>query len=356
MLDAAGSERATLAGFSEGGPLAILFAASFPERVERLVLWGTTPRMYAAPDFPHGWPPGAADAFGRMLEEGWGGPVGLELFAPSRAGDAAYSDWWARLLRTGSSPQGAADLLAMYEGLDVRHALASVRAPTLVMHRRGDRLIPVEAGRYIAEHIPGARMLELGGDDHIISASDEDAPLDAVEEFVTGTRPSREDIDRVLATVLFTDIVDSTRRSAEVGDRRWRDVAEAHDRIVREELGRHRGREVKTMGDGFLATFDGPARGVRCAHAITERVRPLGVDVRAGLHTGELELVGDDVRGIAVAIGARVGALAGAGEVLVSRTVRDLVVGSDLLFEDRGLHELKGVPGEWPVYALAASA
>jgi class 3 adenylate cyclase len=241
--------------------------------------------------------------------------------------------------------------MALYREIDTRPVLASISAPTLVMHRSGDRAAPVQWGRYLAEAIPGARYVELAGDDHLPMVNPDEI-LDELEEFLTGTRLDREP-DRVLATVMFTDIVSSTERAAELGDRRWRDLITSHDTLVHRQLERHRGRAVKTLGDGFLATFDGPARGIRCAQAIREGVRALGVEIRAGLHTGELEVVGDDVAGMAVNIGARVGAKAEPGEVLVSSTVTDLVVGSGLEFHERGTHELKGVPGAWRLYAVA---
>jgi class 3 adenylate cyclase len=237
--------------------------------------------------------------------------------------------------------------------IDARHVLPSVRVPTLIVQREDDLLVPVLSARYIADGIPGAKYVELPGEDHMPWVGDVDAILDEVEEFVTGTRQVHEP-DRMLATVMFTDIVDSTSRAAEMGDRGWREVLERHDQLMRRELERHRGREVKTMGDGFFATFDGPARGILCAMAARDAVRDLGIDIRAGLHTGEVEVMGDDIGGIAVSIGARVGAAARPGEVLVSRTVTDLVAGSGIDFTDRGVHALKGVPGEWQLYAVGS--
>jgi class 3 adenylate cyclase len=243
-------------------------------------------------------------------------------------------------------------IVRMAMDTDVRHILPSIRVPTLVVHRIGDNTIRIQAGRYLAQHIPGAKLVEVSGIDHFPWVGDTDAILDEVEQFVTGTRRGAEP-DRILATVLFTDIVGSTERAAELGDRRWRSLLESHHRLVRTELGRYRGREIDAAGDSFLATFDGPARGIRCAHAITAGVRQLGIDVRAGLHTGECELMGDKVGGIAVHIGARVAAAAGPGEVLVSSTVKDLVAGSGIRFADRGTHVLKGVPGEWRLFAAS---
>jgi class 3 adenylate cyclase len=287
-----------------------------------------------------------------MVDEGWGGPVAAGVFAPSVADDPQFLESWGRFLRRAASPRDASDLLRMYKRYDVRHALPAISAPTLVLHRTGDRACPIEMGRKIAELIPGARFVELPGADHV-PIVDSDQILDEVEEFLTGERHVREP-DRILATVMFTDIVGSTERAAQLGDGRWRDLVARHDQLVRRELERHRGRPIKTLGDGFLATFDGPARGIRCARAIAAGVRQLGIEIRAGLHTGELELTGDDVAGMAVNIGARVAALAGAGEVLVSSTVKDLVVGSGIEFAERGEHELKGVPGCWRLYAAGA--
>jgi class 3 adenylate cyclase len=351
VMDAAGCERAALYGVSEGGPMCQLFAATFPERVTALALYGTYCRMIEGDGYDIGVPDRAIAAFGEILSEKWGSPVGLHMFAPGVADDPRFRDYWGRLLRSGSSPKSAIALMDLYRQIDTRSVLGSISAPTLVMHRSGDRAAPVSWGRYLAEHIPGARYVELDGIDHLPMV-DPEPILDELEEFLTGTRLDHEP-DRVLATVMFTDIVSSTERAAELGDRRWRDLIETHDALVRRQLDRHRGRAVKTLGDGFLATFDGPARAIRCAQAIREGVRTLGIEIRAGLHTGELEVRGDDVAGMAVNIGARVGAKAEPGEVLVSSTVTDLVVGSGLEFRARGTHELKGVPGEWRLFAVA---
>ncbi len=354
VLDAVGSERTALFGVSEGGPLSILYAASFPHRVSHLVLYGTYARLTRSDDYPVGVP---RDLFERWVEttaSGWGGPVGLELFAPSVAGDEEAQAWWSRLLRSGTSPRAAADLMGMYAQIDVRPALPAINAPTLILHRSGDRLIPPGHARALAEAIPSARHAELEGSDHLAFTGDPEAVLDEVEEFITGERRKREP-DRVLATVLFTDIVSSTERAAAAGDRDWRRILERHDELVRSELRRFQGREVKQTGDGFLAAFDGPARAVQCAASINERIRPLGIEVRAGVHTGECELRDGDIAGMAVHIGARVGARAESGEVLVSSTVKDLVVGSGLRFQERGVAELKGVPGQWSLYALDAN-
>ena len=286
------------------------------------------------------------------VELNWGHlrPEDVEYYAPSRLGDEQFVRNLEQYLRRAASPGAAAALLRMNSYIDVREVLPTIRVPTLVLHRTGDHDVNVAEGRYLAAKIPGAHFVELPGDDHWISAGNHDEIADEIEEFLTGTRPVPE-LDRVLATVLFTDIVGSTERAATLGDRRWRELLSTHDAVVRRELDRFRGREVDTAGDGFLAAFDGPARAVRCAMAAGEAVRDLGVEIRAGIHTGECEVDGPKIRGIAVHTGARIASLAGAGEVLVSQTVKDLVSGSGLAFDDRGVHELKGVPGEWRVYA-----
>jgi pimeloyl-ACP methyl ester carboxylesterase len=351
VMEAAGCERPAIFGISEGGPMSILFAASHPERVSSLVLFGTFARMLDAPDFPHGVPAAALDRWGEMIRRDWGGPVGLNIWAPSRVGDREFERWWGRLLRQGTSPSGAITLIDLYREIDIRSVLPAVDVPTLVLHRSDERMIPVAQGRYLGENIPGARYVELPGQDHLPFSGDTDALLDEIEEFLVGSRRGTEP-ERALATILFTDIVGSTEKAAVLGDRSWRQLLERHDAAVRHQLGLYRGREVKTMGDGFLATFDGPARAIRCAAAVQEEVASLGVEVRAGIHTGEVELIGDDVGGMAVNIGARIGALAGPGEVLVSSTVRELVVGSGLEFVERGVQTLKGAPGEWRLFAV----
>ena len=352
VLDAVGSEKAAVYGISEGGPMSILLAATSPERVTALALYGTWARLVQGPDYPEGIPPAQFERFIAANRDNWGGPVALTLWGPSLLGDPDAERWWARLLRQGISPSGAEALIRLYTEVDIRDVLPTIAVPTLVAHRTGDRMVPIAAARALAAGIPGAKLVELPGNDHI-PVADPDQIIDEVEEFLTGHRAEREP-DRMLATVMFTDIVDSTRRAAELGDKGWRRLLERHDQLMRRALERHRGREVKTIGDGFLATFDGPARGIRCATSVQEAVRELGIEIRAGLHTGEVEVMGDDIAGIAVNIGARVGAAAGPGEVLVSRTVTDLVAGSGIDFRDRGVHMLKGVPGEWQLYAVAA--
>src|SRR5438067_10555893 len=353
VLEAVGSERAALFGHSEGGNMCVLFAATYPERTSALITLGCFAKR-RDPDDDYPWAPTAENREESVedVEQNWGRlrPEDVEYYAPSRVGDEQFVRNLEQYLRRAASPGAAAALLRMNSYIDVREVLPTIRVPTLVLHRTGDHDVNVAEGRYLAAKIPGAHFVELPGDDHWISAGDHDEIADEIEEFLTGTRPVPE-LDRVLATVLFTDIVGSTERAAMLGDRRWRELLSTHDAVVRRELDRFRGREVDTAGDGFLAAFDGPARAVRCAMAAGESVRDLGVEIRAGIHTGECELDGPKIRGIAVHTGARIASLAGAGEILVSQTVKDLVSGSGLAFDDRGVHELKGVPGEWRVYA-----
>jgi class 3 adenylate cyclase len=354
VVAAAGLERPSLFGISEGGPMSILFAASHPADVDKLLLFGTYARLVRADDYPIGFYPADFDRAMESMRTQWGGPVMADMFAPSLAGDEGFLTWWARMLRSGASPSGAVALMNLYKEIDVRHALPAIETPSLILHRSGDRLVPPRFADHMANHIPGARYVELPGRDHLFFSDDQDALLDEVEDFLTGARVSREP-ERRLATVLFTDIVGSTDRAAALGDRRWRDLADAHDEIVRRALARYRGREIKTMGDGFFAAFDGPARAIRCAQEAVAEADRIGIPVRAGVHTGECDVVGDDLAGMAVNIGARVGASAGPGEVLASQTVKDLVVGSGIEFEDRGIHALKGVPGDWRLYAAPTS-
>jgi class 3 adenylate cyclase len=354
VLDAVGSERAALFGLSQGGGLAALFAAAHPDRTTALVLFGAYARTMRAHDYPWGRTPEEYETLMRIADEGWGSGVFLPLVAPTMSDDGSFKLWWARLERLSGSPGAILAFLRTHREADVRHVLPAIRVPTLVLQRSDDAYRHPDHGRYFAASIRGAKYVELSGRDNLPYVGDQDAVLDEVEEFLTGVRHGPEP-DRVLATVLFTDIVGSTQRAAELGDRRWRDLLERHDAVVRRELDRGRGREVATTGDGFLATFDGPARAIRCAHAIAERVQALGLEVRSGLHTGEIELAGDDVRGIAVHIGARAAALARPGEVLVTSTVKDLVAGSGITFEDRGEHTLKGVPGEWRIFLVTST-
>ena len=353
VLDAAGSERAVVLGISEGASLSAVFAASHPDRTDGLILLGGFARTLYADDYD--WAPTleTSEEFNEQVGATWGDNAWmLKLWAPSVAHDPVAQEQWNKMMVVGGTPSTAIAWLQMVQDTDVRHVLPAIRVPTLVLHRTEDRIVTVEHGRYLAERIPGALYVELPRADHLWWIDGDDI-LEEIESFLTGA-PVVRDYERILATVMFTDIVDSTTRAAELGDRRWRDLVEEHDRLVRARLERYRGQEVKTLGDGFLATFDGPGRAIRCASELRDGVRALGLELRAGLHTGECEMAGDDIRGIAVNIGARVGARAGPGEVLVSQTVKDLVAGSGLDFEDRGEHELKGVPGSWRLYSVGA--
>jgi class 3 adenylate cyclase len=355
VMDAAGVERAALMGTSEGGPLSMLFAATYPDRVSHLILYGAFAKAAYADDNPIGFPAAVAETMLDVLRAQWGTGTVLAFFAQHCDRVPDFLERAARLERYACTPGVAAEIMLRNFEIDVRAVLPVISSPTLVLHNVGDPVFTVEHGRFLADHIPGARYVELPGDFHITAETERYRPmLDEIEEFLTGRRHdvSEDAVDRILATVLFTDIVDSTVRAGELGDRRWRDLMDDHDKIVRRELERHRGRMVKSTGDGVLATFDGPARAVRAACALREPLRPLGIHVRAGLHTGEIEVRGDDVSGMAVHIGARVGAKAATDEVLVSRTVVDLVHGSGLDFEERGTHELKGCPGSWELYAV----
>jgi pimeloyl-ACP methyl ester carboxylesterase len=351
VLDAVGSERAALLGVSEGGPMSLLFAATYPERTTALVLYGTFAKGLADTEHPAALP---EEQFDRVIAavDAWGEGRSIDLLGPSfvEVEDIAHRVWGA-FERMAASPGMARACVQAWREVDLTGVLPAITAPTLVLHRTGD-FFPIGEARYLAEHIAGARFAEVPGSDHLPWLGDTGSILAEIEEFLTGERHEVR-ADRILATVLFTDVVGSTKRAAEVGDEAWRDLRERHDALVRKQLAYFRGREVKSMGDGFLATFDGPARAVRCARSIVRLMPELGIEVRAGVHTGECDVTGDDIGGIAVHIGARVGALAAAGEVLVSSTVRDLVVGSGLVFDDRGLHELKGVPGEWALSAAA---
>jgi pimeloyl-ACP methyl ester carboxylesterase len=352
VMDAVGAERAALLGESEGGNMSMLFAATYPERTAALLLFGCFARRIWAPDYPWAPAPEERQSWYRQIEEQWGGPFDVSVLAPSRANDPSFTNWFGTYLRMGASPRAAVTLARMNTEIDVRDVLPAIRVPTLMMHRRDDRGANFEEGQYIAARIPGAKLVALEGEDHLLWVGDQDAVLDEIEEFLTGTRQAPE-VDRVLTTVLFTDIVDSTARATAFGDRLWRDLLNRHNAIVRGEIERYRGREVNTTGDGFVACFDGPARAVRCALATAEAIRPLGLEIRAGVHTGECHLQGDQISGIALHIGARIATLAGPGEVLVSSTVKDLVVGASIVFVDRGARALKGVPNEWAVFAAS---
>jgi class 3 adenylate cyclase len=351
ILDAVGSERAALFGVSEGGPMSLLYAATYPERTSALILYGSYAKRSWAPDYPLGWNDEQWQRFLENIERNWGTPQGIsiDMWAPSLARDPNAAERLAAYFRTAASPGAAAAIMKMNSEIDVRHVLPTIRAPTLILHRVGDRVIEIEHARRLAQAIRGAKLIELPGTDHTFWVSDGGLLLDHVEQFLTGKHHA-QDRERVLATVLFADVVGSTERAVAIGDRSWRELLAAFRAKVRDTLRNFNGREINTAGDGFLAAFDGPARAIRCAGAIREGARSLGLEVRCGLHTGECELVGEDLAGIAVHIGARVTALAAPGEVLVSQTVRDLVAGSGLTFAERGVHTLKGVPSEWRLF------
>lgn len=351
VMDAVGSERAAVMGASEGGPLSMLFAAAHPERTVALILDGAEVRERTDDEWP--WGEGTEEEFEESmasLSERWGKGAGIKWLAPSVGDEEWARAWMARVQVHAHTPGSAEAFMRMAFDIDVRHVAPAINVPTLVLHAVGDRVCHVENGRFLARTIPGAQYVEFPGGDHV-PWFDPDDTLAEIREFLTGRRETAS-ADRMLATVLFTDLVGSTARASEFGDRRWRDLLEQHHSAVRRELGRFDGRELDTAGDGFFATFDGPARAIRCAQAIIEAVRPLDLRVRAGLHTGEVEVLDGKMAGIAVNIGARVAGLAGPGEVLVSGTVKDLVAGSGLEFEDRGVAGLKGVPGEWRLFAV----
>jgi len=346
VMDAVKIERAAQFGISEGGSLATLFAASHPERSQSLIVYGGFARFLHWIPTDEGF-----DALISYIDEHWGSGESLPWFAPSWANDAALRQWWGKFERLGASPSAAIALMRMNREIDISGILHSVKIPTLIIHLTDDTLVSVEGGRELAAGIPGARLVEIPGKDHLPFLAG-DMVLAEIEEFVTGSRSSAV-VDRVLATVVFTDIVDSTKRAEAKGDLAWRDLLDAHNKTVRQELSRFRGKEVKSLGDGFLATFDGPARAIHCANAIRDSLHQLGVPVRIGVHTGEVELAEDDVRGIAVHIASRVAHIGGPDDVLVSRTVKDLVAGSGIKFEDFGTHILKGIPEGWQVFRAA---
>ena len=350
VMDEVGSERAALLGVSEGGPMSLLFAATYPERTVALVLYGTMARTRGSVDYPHGNEEAIAELH-RIVDDGWGGGESLRVFAPSLLENKRTREFWARLERASGSPGTMRPFLDALAGIDVRAVLPMITVPTLVVHSTDDVTVPIGNGRWLAEHILGSRFVELSGE-HMLFDVDQFA--DEVESFLTGTRHAVA-TDRVLSTVLFSDIVGSTEQAAAVGDQRWKEVLDRHDTIVSREIETYRGKLVKSTGDGVLATFDGPARAVSCGWELRDALRPLGIEVRVGLHTGEVEVRGGDIGGLAVHIAARVAAIAEAGEVLVSRIVTDLVAGSGIEFADRGVHQLKGVPGDWQLSAVTSA-
>jgi class 3 adenylate cyclase len=352
VLDDIGSERAVLMGISEGAPLCLMFAACHPERTDALVLYGGMARSTEAPDYPWAPPADAArEAAVELMVPVLYSGGDLEVWAPSIADDAQAKEWLGRYRRSSVSPDGLRALISMFLDVDVRDVLPTLRVPTLVLHRHGDHVVNRRAGEWMAAQIAGAKYVELPGNDHLPWIGDEASLIEEVREFLTGVRVAAEP-DRVLSTVMFTDVVSSTERASALGDRRWRDLLDAHDTAIRRELTKFRGHEVKTTGDGFLATFDGPARAIRCACAIRDAATQLGLEVRVGLHSGEVELRDDDIAGIAVVIAQRISALAQPSEILVSSTIKDLVAGSGITFSERGLHHLKGVPDEWHLLAV----
>jgi len=351
VMDAAGSERATIVGVGDSGPLACLFAATQPHRTASLVLVNTGAKLTRAADYPMGLTEDEVARFLVRTKETWGTGGLADVFSPSVANDERYKQWWARYQRMSASPGRSTAMAKLVFGVDVRHVLSTIHVPTLVVHRKDFKFFPVELGRYLGQHIAGAKYVELDGADGFVYLGDTDALLSEIEEFVTGARHA-QDVDRVLATVLLTDMVGSTDKAAQLGDHKWREVLDTHDEIVRTQLEQFRGRLHRATGDGVLATFDGPARGIRCAQAIRDHLRIAGIDIRSGLHAGEIELRGNEIGGIAVHIAARIESEAGTGEILCSSTVKELVTGSDLTFVDRGRKQLKGVPQEWQIYAV----
>ena len=352
VMDAVGSDCAAVFGHGDGGHMALLFAATYPNRSSALVLADAYARRSRASDYPIGVPPQIADMLLELILGTWGTGEATVHGAPSLASNPSFVEWRGRYERLAMSPGQFKGLYPLTYELDFRPVLEAIRVPTLVLHRARNPYVYPENGRYLADHIEGAKFVEVPGNDHLFHAGDIEFLLGPVREFLTGTKAAPVE-DRVLATVLFTDIGGATEHAERLGDRTWADLLERHHSTVRQQLERFRGREIDTAGDGFFATFDGPARGVRCGLAIRDAIRPLGIDLRVGLHTGECELIGEKVGGIAVHIGARVMGTAELGEVLVSRTVKDLVAGSGLEFTGRGIHTLKGVDGEWELYAAS---
>jgi class 3 adenylate cyclase len=358
VMATVGSRRAAFFGCHTGGRLALLLAATHPDEVSAVVTFGSHPATLRDDDYPWGSTPEEREEVFAMIRSFSPSDMAdrlLSYLAPREAADPSVRGWYRMFACSASSPVESLEGIRSLGPVDIRGLLSTIQVPVLVTHRTGDRMASVHASRYMADRIPGARMVELGGDDHFPFFGDQDSVVELIQEFLTGARPAPEP-DRVLATVLFTDLVGSTRRAAELGDRRWHRVLVEHQEVVRQQLARFRGREVKTTGDGFLATFDGPARAIRAADAIRDGVRDLGLEVRVGLHTGECELLGDDIGGIAVHLAARVLGQAGAGEIVCSRTVKDLVAGAGFAFADRGTHRLKGIPDAWQLHAVELAA
>jgi pimeloyl-ACP methyl ester carboxylesterase len=352
VMDQVRSEQAALVGISDGGPVASVFAATYPERVTHLILVNSYARRLRSDDYPWGPTEEEWESFVETSLEQWGTPLFLEILFPTRVEEPGFAEWWATFLRQSSSPGAAAAYLRMNAGIDVREILRAIHVPTLVLHSAGDQICPFEGGRFLADAVPGARLVRLPGRDHQPWVTDAEPALAEIERFVTGGYRGAAP-NTVLATLLFTDIVGSTELAARLGDRDWKALLDTHDSVIRTELNRFNGHELNTAGDGFLAMFDGPARAVRCALSIGDALHPLDVSIRSGVHTTEIELSGEDVRGLGIHIASRIMGLADAGEVVVSRVVRDLAVGSGLTFVERGLHTLKGVAGEWELFEVA---
>jgi class 3 adenylate cyclase len=353
VMEAVGSERAALLGYSEGGPMCALFAATYPERTSALIMHGSYARRLRTTDYPYGPDPEQMESWITDVARAWGGPVGLEDRAPTLANDLRFRQWWSHYLRVSCSPSAVVALTRANAQIDIRHILPSIRVPTLVLHCSGDRTMEFGHSQYLASRIAGAKLVIIESEDHIPYASGSAEIVSNVQEFLTGQRHVHPS-DTVLGTIMFTDIVGSTEKVSAAGDRRWADLLEAHNAAIRRELAAYRGREINTTGDGFVAIFDGPARAVRCAFAVKEAVRPVGLEIRLGIHTGECEIRRDSISGLSVHIAARIAALASASSVVVSRTVKDLVAGSGIAFEDLGNHNLKGVPDQWHLYRVVS--
>ena len=348
VMDAVGSESATIFGYSEGGPMSVLFAATYPERTRALVLAGSYASRKAHEDYQEGLSQTEISNLVEKVRASWGTSLDIEQRIPSLANNPRFCNWWARFLRGGASPSAALALLRMNLEIDVRPILTSVQAPSLILHAKRDQIVSCSSGRYLADHIPNARLVEMDADDHVPFTETSEEVLAEIRQFLTGQAKSQIE-KRVLGTIMFTDIVGSTKLAHEIGDRAWNDTLEAHHDEIRNQLEIYGGREIKTTGDGFLIMFDGPARAIRCGHSIQSAMETIGLKIRIGLHTGECTISGDDVSGIAVHIAARVGGLADAGQVLVSQTVRDLVAGSGIDFDNLGKHELRGIEGQWSI-------
>jgi pimeloyl-ACP methyl ester carboxylesterase len=352
VMNAVGSTSAAVVGYSEGACMCALFAATYPEKARALVMMGGYPRRTRTADFPIGPPPEEIDAFIGAIEANWGTPFAIDIRAPSKIGNEEFRAWWARLLRMSASPAAATALTRANMDIDIREVLPTIRIPSLVIHATGDRTVPIEGSRYMAARIPGARLVEVDSEDHLPFLDGSDQILEAIEVFLTGTKPAAPS-DRRLCTIMFTDIVGSTGLLVEKGDRQWQDLLARHNHSIRVGLSEFKGKEVNTTGDGFVAIFDGPARAIQCASSIVRSTQALGIDVRVGLHTGECEFRDDEISGLALHIAARISDIAPPHEVLVSRTVRDLVAGSGLQFQAFGTHALRGIPDEWQLYKVS---